>query len=191
LTPPYLAGITAIPIEPLYFLNVFWIQDRDQFCPFSWQGFHFVIQLHPIKTAMLRIWIDANDRPRKPAFALPKFGIEKNLHPVADFELLCHVRLFAVARPTHQADPRHDQNAAIDCPLSFTCHETTGQDVNSLEEENAASKDEHYSEDIERNFHENFHYWRENVAMIILSQEPMLRRPVLRPKGVSRWRLER
>src|SRR6266508_6874365 len=78
-----------------YSLNVFWIQDRDQFCLSSRQSFHIVIQLHPIKTAMLRIWIDANDRPCEPAFTFPKFGIEKNLHPVADFELLCHMHLFA------------------------------------------------------------------------------------------------
>ncbi len=82
-----------------------------------------------------------------------------------------------MARPKHQSDPGHDQNAAIDRPLRVTCHETTGQNVNSLEEENAASKDEHYSEDIEGNFHENFLCSRENVAMIILSEEPVLPAP--------------
>ena len=114
---------------------------------------------------MLRIWIDANDRPRQPvsprrhgdAFALPKFGIEKNLHPVTDFELLCHQRLFSVARPKHQTDPGHNQDAAIDRPLWVTCHETTWQKVNPLEEENATSKDKHYSKDIQKRFNNISH----------------------------------
>ena len=154
----------------LYFLNVFWIQHRDQFFPISGHGFHILIQLHPVKAAMLGIWIDSNDRPCEPAFALPKFGIEKNLHPVADFELLCHMISFAAARPKYETDASRDENTAIDRPLRVTFHETAGQNANSLKEENTTCKDEHYTKDMEKNFHENFLYWSGNVAMIILSE---------------------
>jgi hypothetical protein len=129
----------------LYFLNVFWIQHRDQFCAFSKQGFHIIIQFHPVETAMLRVRIDAKDRACEPAFAFPKFGIEKNLHPVADLELYCHVTLFATACPEQKTDSYHNENATIDRPLRLACHETAGQDINSLEEENTTCKDEHYT----------------------------------------------
>jgi hypothetical protein len=108
---------------------------------------------------MLRIWINANDRPCEPAFIFPKFGIQKNLYTIAGFELLCHVALLAAAHPKYQTDPNYDQNAAIDHPLRITSHETAGQNINSLEEENTTCKDQHYTEDIKRNFHENFLYW--------------------------------
>jgi len=104
---------------------------------------------------MPRIWIDANNSPYEPAFTSPKFGIEKNLHPVADLELHCHVTLFAAACPKDETDPCHNENTAVDRPLRLACHETAGQNVNSLEEENTTCEDEHYTEDIERNFHEN------------------------------------
>lgn len=123
---------------------------------------------------MPRIWIDANNSPYEPAFTSPKFGIQKNLHPVADLELFCHVALFAMVCPKYQNDSSHDENAAIDCPLRITSHETAGQNVNSLEEENTTCQDEHYTEDIERNFHENIFDSPEIVAMIILSENTKL-----------------
>jgi len=100
---------------------------------------------------MLRIWIDANDRACEPvsprrhgdALAFPNLGIEKDLHPVADLELLRHLTLFVAARPEAETDPCHDQNAAIDRPLRLAGHETAGQNVNALEEENATGKDKH------------------------------------------------
>ena len=104
---------------------------------------------------MPRIWINANNRPYEPAFTSRKFGIQKNLHPVADLELLRHVTLFAAACPKDEADASHDQNASVDRPLRVTAHETAGQNVNSLEEENTTCKDKYYTEGIERNFHEN------------------------------------
>ena len=104
---------------------------------------------------MLRIWINANDRPCELAFIFPKFGIQKNLHTVADLELLRHVTLFAAACPKEETDPCHNENTAVDRPLKITSHDTAWQNVNSLEEENTTCKDQYYTEDIERNFHEN------------------------------------
>ena len=104
---------------------------------------------------MPRIWIDANNSPYEPAFTSPKFGIQKNLHTVADLQLLRHVTLFAAACPKEETDPCHNENTAVDRPLRLASHGTAGQNVNSLEEENTTRKDEYYTEDIERNFHEN------------------------------------
>ena len=126
-------------------------------------GFHIIIQLHPVKTTMLRIWINANDHPREPAFIFPKFGIQKNLYAIADFELVCHMTSFAMVCPKYQDDSSYDENTAIDRPLRITCHEAAGQKVNSLEEENTTCQDKYYAEDIERNFHENFLYWPRNA----------------------------
>lgn len=105
---------------------------------------------------MPRIWIDANDPPCEPALTFPKFGIEKNLHPVTNPKILCH--LFAAPCPKRQANPNNHKDSSVDYPLRITSHETAGQNVNSLQEENATCKDEHYSEDIEENFHENLLY---------------------------------
>ena len=55
--------------------------------------------------------------------------------------------LFAAAHPKYQTDPNYDQNASIDHPLRITSHETAGQNINSLEEENTTCKDQHYTED--------------------------------------------
>ena len=105
---------------------------------------------------MLRIWIDTNDPPCKPAFTFPIFGIEKNLHPVTDLEILRH--LFAAPGPKRQTNPNKDKDSSVDYPLRITPHETAGENVNSLKEENATRKDEHYSDDIEENFHESLLY---------------------------------
>ena len=102
---------------------------------------------------MLRVRIDANDRSCEPAFAFPKFGIEKNLHPVADLELDWHVTLFTTACPEHKTDPYHNKNATIDRPLRLAGHETAGQNINSLEEENSTCKDEDYAQDVQKCFH--------------------------------------
>ena len=57
--------------------------------------------------------------------------------------------------PKYQNDSSHDENTAVDRPLRLACHETAGQNVNSLKKKDAARKNEHYTKDIESNFHEN------------------------------------
>jgi uncharacterized protein (DUF302 family) len=106
---------------------------------------------------MLRIRIDPDDRPREPSFTFPEFGIEKNLHPVADLELCRHMTLFAATYPKYKTDASHDHNAAIDRPLRITSHKTAGQNVNSLEEENGTRKDEQSSEDVQNYFQNIIH----------------------------------
>src|SRR5688572_15344107 len=102
---------------------------------------------------MLRIRIDANDRPSEPAFTVPKFGIKENLHPVADLELLCHTTLFAAVCPKDETDPSHDEKAAVDRPLRIASHKTPRKNVNPLEKKDAARKDKYYCEDIQKYFH--------------------------------------
>lgn len=85
-------------VKRLYFSDVLWIQYGDEARSSSQDCGGIVIQLHPIKAAMLRVRVNAHHRPVEPAVAAPIFGIQKNLHPVADSDLLCHrvyVRRFA------------------------------------------------------------------------------------------------
>jgi hypothetical protein len=103
---------------------------------------------------MLRIGIDANNLPGEPALTFPKLGIEKNLHPVTDLEIPCH--LFTTPGPKRQNNPNNHKDSSVDYPLRITAHKTARKNINSLEAENATRKDEHNSEDIEENFHENF-----------------------------------
>ena len=61
--------------------------------------------------------------------------------------------LFAAARPNYETDPGYDENPAIDRPLRVACHETAGQNADSLKEENTTCKDEHCGEEVQKYFH--------------------------------------
>ena len=132
----------------LFFLNVLGIQHGDQFRASSGQGLHVIIQLHPVKTAMCGIWIDADNRPLEPAFALPKLGIEKNLDTIADLDVLSHATLSPADNPEQQDDPDCEQGAADHGPPRIPAHEASEQNVKALEEENAACQNKHSTKDV-------------------------------------------
>lgn len=102
---------------------------------------------------MLRIWIDADDRPIEPPFTSPDFRVQKNLNPVADLDFLSHISSSAAVCPENGAQPDDDHDPTIDRPLRIAGHVTAGQDVDSLEEEYPASQDEDDADDVEKCFH--------------------------------------
>ena len=64
---------------------------------FSKHRLCLVIQLHPIKAAVLRVWIDTYDCPIKPALTPPNFGIKKDLNPLTNLETVGHFTYFLLA----------------------------------------------------------------------------------------------
>jgi len=55
-------------------------------------GFHFQVQLYPVKLAVAGIRVDAHDTPFEPTLALPEFGVEVDLNTVTDADGICHAQ---------------------------------------------------------------------------------------------------
>ena len=70
----------------IYFLNVLQVEYRDPVGQPALPGLYRRIQLHPEKTAVFRVRVDAHNRTFKPALALPKIGIEENFYTITDTE---------------------------------------------------------------------------------------------------------
>ncbi len=68
----------------LNLLYILGVQHRDQFRLASQISNHIFIQFHPVETPVFGVWVNAQDSSFEPAFALPKLGIKKNFHAVAD-----------------------------------------------------------------------------------------------------------
>jgi hypothetical protein len=106
-----------------------------------------------METAMCGIRVNAHNRPFEPAFAPPGSGVEKNLHPVTDLDLVRHAELFAASRPENETEPNRDGDCPINRPLRITRHKTAGQDVDSLQEPDTSTEDEQYTDDTQYCFH--------------------------------------
>lgn len=95
---------------------------------------------------MLRVRIDAHNSSIEPTVASPDPGVEKYLYPIADVDCLCHVTSFAAIHPKDKSDPNYDHDSAVDGPLWIASHITAGQNIDPLQEEDAAAQDEYYAD---------------------------------------------
>jgi hypothetical protein len=82
-----------------------------------------IIQLHPVETAVLGIWINPYDCPIEPALISPDFCVEKDLDPITDLEGFAHLTLILSPRPAAR------------------------QDIDSLQKKCASGKDDEYADD--------------------------------------------
>lgn len=94
------------------------------------QSLCFDIKIDPIKTPVLGIWVNFEERACVPTGSIPEFLVQKNLNPVADLITLCHT-LFAIDKPEHPA-ANHHHDPAVDRPLWVTGHKAAGQNIDAL-----------------------------------------------------------
>ena len=102
---------------------------------------------------MFCIRIDAHDLPGEPAVIAPGLGIQKDLDPITDFELICHFVLLNILRPKHKSDPNDRHYSAIDCPLSIPGHIAAGQDANPLQKKDNPAQNEQGADNSQKCFH--------------------------------------
>jgi hypothetical protein len=77
----------------LKFLNIFYVENRD--LSYSQDHLRVGIQFHPIKTAVLGIWVYLKDHTFIPAFVISKFGIKIDLNLVANLDRFGHGLFFS------------------------------------------------------------------------------------------------
>ena len=100
---------------------------------------------------MFGIRFDANDNTRIPTFFFSEFGIEVNLNPVTDLDILCH--LFFAREEPEQHTAYNDCDRAVDRPLRVTGHIAVRQNVDALQKPDYAGNDQKNCNDLENVFY--------------------------------------
>jgi hypothetical protein len=109
--------------------------------------------LYPSGTSRPRPFATLWDAPRSPN---PYKHLIGNLSFSCGFgEGEYHWSVLAAICEPEQACSDNNQNAAINNPLGVTGHETAGQDIDALQEENNAREDQQYTYDIQNDLHKS------------------------------------